>query len=174
LDRIDLTTALGRLLCSRSLRREFARSPIEAAHKIGICETDHEAFLNLNSESIESQAQRLIQKRLFEVSRLLPATFRLGGTQSIIDFEDYAEAHWPQGHRRHLNDAAEFCRYLESNCRPLCRSEHNRVRFAAQKNNFRIHLVRRAALGSKQRCAVQILLRLRNSHLREFALHMAW
>jgi hypothetical protein len=173
LDRIDLTTALGRLLCHRSLRRDFARSPIEAAHQIGICESDLEAFLNLNCESIESQAQTLIQKRLFEVSRLLPATFTLGGTQSIIDFEDYAEAHWPEGHRRHLNDAAEFCKYLDLNGRPLCRSEHNRVRFAAREKNFGIHLVR-AAIGSKRRCAVQILIRLKNTHLREFALHMAW
>ena len=146
---------------------------MQTAITLGLCDEDLNAFLNLDCSSIESQAQTLIQKRLREVATLLPETFRRAGIQAIIDFEDYADSYWPTGHRRHLDDAAQFCKFLNENERPLCHAEFNRVRFAAQERRFCLHFVRDATTGSKLRCALQLLFRRRQQKTQEISFYLA-
>ena len=59
ISQINLTTALGRLLATPSLRRTFVRSPLETARKLAIREADLDAFLALDPEAFEVQAEAI-------------------------------------------------------------------------------------------------------------------
>ncbi len=58
-EKIDLTTALGRLLSSSVLRAEFARAPTELARRFGVREQDRAVFQVLDPEALALEAQRL-------------------------------------------------------------------------------------------------------------------
>lgn len=73
---IDFTTALGRLLGSPSLRREFAASPHETARRQAVRKQDLEAFCSLDPDGLERQVAILEAKRAKRKSRSCSALER--------------------------------------------------------------------------------------------------
>ena len=157
---IDLTTALGRLLSDAALRREHARDPEALARRLDVDAAHLAAFLGLDRDGLEIQAEALIAKRFHEASELLPeTTARLGGTARARFFE-LAETSWPTGHRRHLADAVAFCGHLaRGDGAGPCPAEHNRLRFVLERRRLAAYFVRRWPDGGRGRAALQILRR---------------
>jgi hypothetical protein len=60
---IDWTTALARLMASRSLREEFAISPAAVAKKLRVATSDRKAFLSLRPADLESEALQLLKTK---------------------------------------------------------------------------------------------------------------
>ena len=168
---IDFTTALGRLLSDPALRREFARNRVVMAQRLAVRDVDLAAFLSLDAEGLETQAQTLLSKRLYEVGRLLPATFEQLGAHGRTYFLEYANKRWPKGHSRHIDDAAGFCRYLgEIGVSNLCRAEFNRVRFMIGGQRFSVHIVQDFPMKNGRRTALQLFFRRRDRSIRQAAL----
>ncbi len=163
---IDLTTALGRLLSDAALRREHVRDPRALARRLEVDAAHLAAFLGLDRDGLEIQAETLIAKRFHEVAGMLPeTTARLGATARARFFE-FAETAWPTGHRRHLADAVAFCRFLARRGGPRpCDAEFNRLGFALDRRWLALHLVRRYPNPARHRAALQILFRRRDGRV---------
>lgn len=86
-------------------------------------------------------------------------------------FRDYADRSWPEGHRRHVRDAADFGGFLATRQRPLCRSEWNRARFSAGTSALWVGYARDVWIGGRARGALELFLRWRGS-VRSVAIYL--
>lgn len=154
----EFTTILGRLLTDPELRRRFRRDPASAARAL---DADPSSLAAIDPDGLDLQAETLLEKRLHEVSKLLPRTVAGLGIRGAPAFREYACAHWPEGHRRHAEDAAAFGSFLRERGFPLCRSELNRHLFTMGSASWAIHLVADARVGGRSRRAIQLLFRRR-------------
>lgn len=146
----DLTLVLGRLLADADLRALLRRDPSAAAEALDASPDD---LAGLDADDLEAQAETLVGKRLHEVAKLLPRST----TPEL--FRAHAAAFWPRGHRRHLEDALAFARFLEDRGAPRSRSEIRRLRFAAGSGRWSAGFVSDAPLGGRTRTALQVLWR---------------
>lgn len=160
---VDFATAFARLLSDRRLRARFRTDAVELARELGLTGGERTAWLSLDADDLDVQADGLIQKRMREVSRRLSLTWgRLGGRTAARLFRMYAADHWPTGHRRHDEDALGFGRYLVDNGVPVvCEAELNQVQFRVAPRRLSVKFVRRALAAGGGRPAVQILYRRR-------------
>lgn len=164
----DLTIALGRLLSDGALRETLRRDPEAASRLLGV---DIELLRELDPVGLEQQARGLIDKRFHEVAKRLPRTVDGLGARSTGVFVEYAGGAWPEGHDRHLHDAAAFGAFLEQRGLPVCRSELNRVRFACGKMPISIRLAPDVWAAGRSRWAIQVLIRW-NAGVRSLALYL--
>ncbi len=169
---MDFTLAVARLLSDSDLRTEYYRDPRETARRLLICEHDLDTFLSIDPPSLESQSVTLLNKRLHEVSKILPETYSRLGQNVRKHFLDYAQKYWPKGHRRQLIDASNFCRYLiELGVDKVSRTEFNPLQATLSRRSFSIHLVPDLLVNGRLRRASQILYLRRNGSLRQLALY---
>ena len=113
--KIDLTTAIAKLLSSASLRAEYSESPILVAQKIGLHSNHFPMFAALDTQQIEQQSKTLLDKRWHEVQKLIPRTVAELADEATELFMYYANQEWPEGHRRHQLDAFHFLKFLSAN-----------------------------------------------------------
>ena len=166
----DATTVLGRLLADAGLRAELRRDPDGLARSL---DADPAELRGLDPEGLEAQAETLFEKRVHEAGKLLPVTMARLGEEATPLFRQHAERFWPQGHRRHAEDAAAFGRFLEDRQLPRCRSELNRLRFALGTRRVSAGFVQDAWVDGRPRCALQILYRRRGG-VRSLALYLGF
>ncbi|MFQ5734273.1 MAG: hypothetical protein ACE5KM_20235, partial [Planctomycetaceae bacterium] len=79
--------------------------------RLGLSDGDLDVLRNLDAEELQRQADCYIHKRYYEMAELIPASLGLIGRGARRLFRQYATDNWPEGHRRHLNDAIEFVRF---------------------------------------------------------------
>ena len=163
----DLTTVLGRLLSDPALRAEFRRDPEATAR---LLDAD---LSGLDPAELEHQAETLVVKRFSEVSKILPCTIALLGGDAERVFRAHAALFWPEGHRRHAEDAAAFGRFLEERELPFRRSELNRLRFAIGRGRVAFRFVPDAWVGGRARRALQVLYRRRGA-VRSVAIYLGF
>jgi hypothetical protein len=163
----DLTTVLGRLLSDPALRAEFRRDPAATAR---ILDADLEG---LDPDELDQQAAALVDKRFNEAAKILPRTMALLGGDAEALFREHAAGFWPEGHRRHPEDAAAFGRFLEARGLPRSRSELHRLRFAMGGGRAAFRLVPDAWVGGRPRRALQVLYRRRGA-VRSVAIYLGF
>ena len=167
--KLDLTTAMARLLSDRELRAQFRNDAGQVAVTLGIDESARETFVGLNPAELEEQAQGLIEKRKHEVARLLPLTWKPLSLRADPLFQEFAESFWPEGHRRHLLDAVRFGEYLGIHCeRSLNTVEWNQRRFDLVGRSLSFHFVKDLIIEDQTRYAIQILIRWRGRIIQRF------
>jgi hypothetical protein len=166
----DATSVLGRLLADPALRAELRRDPGALARTLDV---DPAELEGLDPAGLDAQAETLLEKRFHEAGKLLPRTMAGLGAEAKPLFRSHAERSWPQGQRRHAQDAAAFGRFLEERRLPRCRSELNRLRFALGHGRLSFGFVRDAWVGGRSRSALQILYRGR-SGVRSLALYLGF
>jgi hypothetical protein len=110
----DQVGLLAQLLGSSRLRRLLAVDPPMLSRVLSASAEESAWLAGLDLAQLESQADTLIAKRLSEVAALLPLTMAALGSQAAELFTQHAGESWPDGHRRHLRDAAWFAVYLRS------------------------------------------------------------
>lgn len=166
----DLTTVLGRMLADPALRAEWRRDPAAAARTL---DADPAALAELDPDGLEHQAETLVEKRFHEVGKLLPRTVAMLGGAAGAVFRQHAASFWPEGHRRHAEDAAAFGKWLEARGLPRSESELNRLRFAMGGGRLSLRVVADAWAGGRARRALQVLYRRRGA-VRSLALYLGW
>src|ERR1043166_5133871 len=175
MDRIDFTTALGRLLRDGVLRDAFAASAAVVVADLGVSESDRQTLAALKVEDLEFQARVLLRKRFESVRRLIPATCASLGEQAWPCFHAYARTFWPDGPRAEIVDAASFCKQLSrTDPNAVCRSEVNRLEFARSKRRLAVAWVSNLFIEGRSRRGLQILLRHSGGVCREFCLYLAF
>jgi len=163
----DLTLALGRLLADPSLRETLRRDAAEASR---ILDVD---LRGIDADGLDRQADALLEKRFHEVSKRLPRTVAQLKDEAGRVFREFAVRSWPQGHDRHLRDAAAFVAYLAEQELPLCRSEIHRLHFVLGNSRLALRYAPDVWAGGGSRKAVQLLVRTCDS-IRSFALYFGF
>jgi len=171
---IDWITLQSRLLSNASLRHQFSQDRIMMARQQRLRQNDFPLLSKVRIEDLEEQAKTLITKRLHAVKQLMPCTFRSLDRSAERLFRKYSEKYWPQGHRGHTLDAAEFCKYLDANkTSGRCKVEVNLYRFVVDKVLFRIHAVSDLHIKNSRHRGIQILFRWRG-RVRNFCWYLAF
>ena len=160
----DLTAALADLLSDPALRRAYADDPAAVARQLGVGDADRPAFLVLDRQGLEAQANSLVNKRLHEVTGLLPVTFTRLGAEAGRLFRAYADTQWPEGHTRHVTDAVSFCQYLKiiGLSDKVCGLELQWLTFRLSKRRISITWVNDIPVRDRLRPGLQILVRKPN------------
>lgn len=156
---IAFTTALAKLLSDPRWLEAYKSDRQDAARQLHLAESDLTAFLSLDEDSLTQQAASLINKRFYEVSQIARFTVRILGQRARALFKEFAPSSWPEGHRRHLVDAAEFCRHLKRTKQEYCRPELNYLEFLLSKRRFSVRHVRDFYVHNQPRFAIQVLYR---------------
>ena len=156
---IDLSTALGRLLCDGDLREDFRADPAATLASLELTEEDRLTLLALSPEDLEHQSLILRRKRFDLVRRLIPQTCaRLEGN-GWPPFQAYSHGEWPSGEDK---DAAAFLEYLgKTSQRPNFPGEWNLLRFLTSPRKLSLHLVSEPSTKGWGRTRLQILYRYR-------------
>ena len=159
------TEALAQMLSNRELRVHFRDDPQAVAVRLRVPDESVSAFLTLDPDQLDRQADCLVRKRFHEVTHLIPGTIRRLGPEAEALFLEFAATVWPEGHRRHHEDAERFCDWLSRHRRcPEARFEGNLLRFRNHRRKFAVHVVRGEAAGP--RLTLQVLFQ-RKHHIRE-------
>lgn len=163
MNQLDAVEAMGLLLRDRQWRDRFASDRAGTIKELGIAPSQSKFFAALKLEQLDAQAESLIRKRRTEVARLIPETWSRLGSEGRCRFHQYADqSAWPEGHRRHFIDAAQFCEFLRSSAEPeYLRSEHHWVEFVASDRTFSVRLVSDLVVCGKERWAIQLCIRHR-------------
>lgn len=127
----DVVSALAHLLSDQVLRERFIAEPRHVAMKLGLQGRDLEVVCKLDALDLERQATTLLKKRWHEVSKLIPRTIA-GLEDGYSVFKYYAREHWPEGHRKHVEDAAGFLRFLRHNKIPFDRQDARSILHSAK------------------------------------------
>lgn len=155
-------TALARLLSNRDLRRRFREDPDRTAAEWGIARHDLRALTAIAPDELERQADGLISKRFHEVRGLLPWTCSELGGGARKHFIRFAATRWPTGHKRHVEDAVGFCRYLSGiNAGKINRFEWGWLEFVLSDRRFRVRGFTDWIRNGKPRSGIVVMLRKR-------------
>jgi len=160
---IDFVTALAALLSQSELRTRFAQDPVLVADELSIVGEDRAMFIALQPEQVNAQADLLITKRMKEVYKFLPQTYRQLGRYAAKCFTSYASNNWPHTHRRHLEDAYGFCQYLKMRDYPINQSEFNHLAFLRNGRRISLALAKDVLIKGHHFPAIQLFYRLKGT-----------
>ena len=105
---------LAQLWTDSTLRGQFLRDPAGVAAMFDLDTAEAEALSSLGAGPLGEFAETLFRKRRNEVEKLLPATCRvLGPARLRLLFHRHANCYFPEGVKRHRNDALAFAAFLE-------------------------------------------------------------
>ena len=155
----DFVSALAQLLFNPALRKTFLANPATAAELLNLADEARPMFLSLSPQQVEHQAQLLITKRMRETFQQLPVTVKCLGPSVVATFTEYATQYWPQTHRRHSDDALQFCQFLYTRQLPFNQSEYNRCRFRSDSKRLQVCLAKDAVVNGRLHLALQVLYR---------------
>jgi len=152
----DFITALGQLLSNPALQTSFAANPHGVADLLNVDNKDRALFTSLSPQQVNTQAKLLITKRMREVYKYLPMTFKVLGKDVAEQFFSYAINYWPSSIQRHQEDAYQFCRHLKQHRISYNQSEFNRIRFIHSRKYLGISIAKDALVRGKKYPVVQL------------------
>lgn len=106
---------LARLLTDVELRKQFEQDGPGTLKLSGINGPDAKAILALAQAQLKLFAESLLQKRLYMVSKMLPRSSQVMGTEFKTLFKQYAQNSIPDLPQKHLQDALQFVSWLKLN-----------------------------------------------------------
>lgn len=131
------------LLAKPRLRKTLAEDPTALQEELQLDGMTLAFLRGLDSKSLESQADCLVNKRFYEVRRIIPRTVKSLGKNDRGAFRTYAVENWPVSHKRHLLDAEAFAVYcLGNELGVVDPFELNCLRFRLAERGFRVRIVR--------------------------------
>ncbi|HYO62387.1 MAG TPA: hypothetical protein VER08_01905 [Pyrinomonadaceae bacterium] len=106
--------ALARLYTDEGLRGRFFADPAAVGGELGLSAEEARRLAEVGSSRAEYFAASLVNKRLGEVSKLLPLTAGVLGQEFRRLFREFAAREpVPAGLKKHLRDAVTFAEFVE-------------------------------------------------------------
>ena len=106
---------LARIFTDENLRRSFWENPETVGKEYGLNDIEINQIKSIVPEDLNFFADSLFHKRLHEVEKLLPLTKRSLDKDFAKLFRDFSQTFQPITVKKHLEDAIEFCKYLQFN-----------------------------------------------------------
>lgn len=110
---------LARLYTDSVLREKFFSAPIKIGKKFKLTENEINEIAAMAAEELNFFAESLYWKRLREVEKFLPLTRKVLDIKFKVEFRDFSQNYIPQTVKKHLEDAIEFCMYLNGTTNDL-------------------------------------------------------
>lgn len=133
---------LARLYTDENLRRAFLSEPFEIGKNFDLNAHEIEEIAAIAPGELDLFADSLFWKRLREAEKFLPATKKILGQRFAEMFRGFSQKYNPQSVKKHLEDAFEFCRYLQNDQKTnsyeknIARFEQGKLEFFAYGKNF--------------------------------------
>ena len=112
---LDVQNFLARIYTDENLRREFLSTPEKTGKANNLSEAEITELAEVFPDELNSFADSLFYKRLREVEKFLPLTKRILEKDFEKQFRIFANSYLPSTVKKHLEDAVEFCSYLQKN-----------------------------------------------------------
>jgi hypothetical protein len=128
---------LARLYTDEGLRREFFSSPATIGAENDLNESEIGELAAIAREEMDYFAGSLVAKRRREAEKFLPLTRIALGKEFPKIVRLFAGTFSPQPVRKHLEDALEFCRFLQTAAEIEPRWAATAARFERAKLLFR-------------------------------------
>jgi hypothetical protein len=105
---------LARLFTDKNLRQSFWENPSKIGKDNGLSELEISQLNEIVSKDLDFFAESLFHKRLQEVEKLLPLTKKFLDKDFSKVFRGFSQTFQPKSIKKHLEDAIEFCKYLQN------------------------------------------------------------
>lgn len=105
---------LARLLTDENLRRNFLSEPEKIGAAYGLTGNDVTELSEILPEQLAFFSDSLFWKRMREAEKFLPLTKRALKDKFPVLFRQFSETFQPHSVKKHLEDAVEFCRFLQN------------------------------------------------------------
>lgn len=132
---LDVQNFLARIYTDENLRRKFLSAPEIIGKANNLNETEIAELAEVFPEELNSFAESLFYKRLREVEKILPLTKNVLGKNFEKHFRAFTDSFLPSSIKKHLEDAVEFCSYLQKN-KSASDIEKNTAKFEQAKLEF--------------------------------------
>ncbi len=139
---MDEIEILSLLLQDAECRTMLAQDADLLSAKLGL-QGEQIKFLNgLDPDQLQSQADDLLRKRIFEIRKFAPSTLKANEPKVMSRFVNTVSRQWPEGHLRHLVDARQFLEALADSGDSVDYRELNCIRFQLERKHIAIYLLR--------------------------------
>jgi hypothetical protein len=112
---LEQQNLLARLYTDEVFRRDFLQEPLKIGTENGLDETEIDELSKVMPDELNFFSESLFVKRLREVEKLLPLTHKVLAKDFPKYFRQFTNNYNPQTVKKHLEDAFEFCKYLQAN-----------------------------------------------------------
>ncbi len=109
----EVQQVLAQLYTNTLLRERFFANPQELGEELGLSYDEAQQLAQLSPQQVNLFASSLKRKRSSQVRELLPLTQQVLGKEFSKLFWRYAETYYPQGIKKHWEDAIAFCTFIE-------------------------------------------------------------
>lgn len=109
--------ALARLYTDAEWRARFFRDPAGVGAELGLRPEEAEQLAQVSARKADYFAASLVNKRLGEVTKLLPLTARVLGQEFRKLFRAFAAGYVPRGVGKHTEDAIAFAGFMRRGAR---------------------------------------------------------
>lgn len=110
----EVQRALARIYTDTSLRERFLADPRGVGKELALSTDDIKQLQQVSTQQITLFAQSLHNKRLGEVQKLLPLSYKILGSTFNTLFHQFAHTYLPHGIKKHLDDGIQFASYLHN------------------------------------------------------------
>lgn len=125
---------LAKLYTDAEFRRAFLSAPEKIGAENYLDAAEIGEIVEIMPEELEFFADSLFWKRLRETEKFLPLTKKLLGEDFTSFFREFAPTFNPRSIKKHLADALEFSRFLQT--RPLSAEARTAARFERARLEF--------------------------------------
>lgn len=105
---------LARLYTDEKLRRSFWQNPQKIGAENDLIAEEITELAAVLPEELRFFANSLFWKRFREAEKLLPLTRKALGADFSANFREFSQNYNPQTIKKHLEDAVEFCSFLQN------------------------------------------------------------
>lgn len=155
---------LARLFTDESLRLSFWENPEIVGKENGLDDSEIAQLKKIIAEDLNYFANSLFHKRLHEVEKLLPLTKRALDKDFSKLFKQFSQTFQPSSVKKHLEDAIEFCKYLQKTqdfpAKDTAKFEQTRHEFFSRQKNFSICFLFYDVLSLKKRVRLAVWYRI--------------
>lgn len=111
---LEQQNLLAKLYTDENLRRHFLSAPKKIGRENNLTDCEIAELTAILPFELTFFADSLVWKRLREVEKFLPLTKEFAGEDFTKLFKDFSQNFNPQSIKKHLEDAFEFCAFLEN------------------------------------------------------------
>jgi hypothetical protein len=111
---LEQQNLLARLYTDEKFRRDFLNEPLKSGAENNLNEAEIVELTKVMPEELNFFSESLFVKRLREVEKLLPLTHKVLAKDFQVYFREFTNNYNPQTVKKHLEDAIEFCKYLQT------------------------------------------------------------
>jgi len=133
---------LAKLYTDEQLRRAFLSEQSKIGEENFLNETEITEISEMLPEEISFFAESLFRKRLREVEKFLPLTRKVCGDEFQRLFREFSQSYNSQTIKKHLEDASEFCAFLQQSdsaseiSKNTARYEQSKLKFYSYGKKF--------------------------------------